>query len=525
MPVTGRGGSRPVALSADTAPPDHAAVTPAAGPPMSIPLPARDRAVPRIVVVAAGVVVLVLLALAGQYGFHRDELYFIVAGRHPAWGYVDQPPLTPVLSALGAAVLGVTPVAARVLPALVMGALVLLAAAMTGVMGGDRRAQVVSGLTVAVSGMLLAGHLASTATFDLLAWALIAWLIARLLAGDDPRLWLAVGAVAGIGLLNKTTLPLLPATLAAGLLLERRFDLLRSRWPWLGIALALAIGAPTLAWQAANGFPQLEMARSLAAHGGAENRSSFLVQQLLLAGPLLFPIALLGLGRLLVARSVRPWRAFGWAYLLAMAITFWQSGKSYYVAGFLPVMIAAGAAPVAGWIGRGRVRLRRLAFAGPWAVSGALAVVLTLPVVPAAALEGTGLNDINGELGEQVGWPALVATVERVAGTLTPDERAHAAIIASNYGEAGALELLGRDLPPVYAGQNSYWDFGRPADDVAVVLFVGEDDPTGLGVCRLAATIDNGLGLTNDEQGARIRVCRGRTRPWSELWPTFRHLN
>jgi 4-amino-4-deoxy-L-arabinose transferase-like glycosyltransferase len=534
MPVLGRVGSRPVALSDDGGMADDPQTNAGVGLPMSIPAPARELgvprlvvpmlAVPRLVVAAAGVVVVVLLAFAGQYGFHRDEVYFIVAGQHPAWGYVDQPPLTPVLSALGVAIFGTTPAAARVLPAIVMGLLVLLTAALAGVLGGDRRAQAVAGLTVAVSGILLAGHLAATATYDMLAWVLIAWLIARLLAGGDPRLWLAVGVVAGIGLLNKSTLPLLPATLAAGLLLERRLAIVRSPWPWLGIAIALAIGAPNLAWQVANGLPQLEMARQLAANGGAENRANLIVLQILLAGPLLFPIAALGLGRLLLSPAVRTWRAFGWAYLLALAVTYWQSGKSYYVAGFLPVLIAAGAPPLAAWMSRGAARLRRGAYGVVWAASATLVAVLALPVLPPPALETTGINEINGEQGEQVGWPELVGAVERAAGTLTPEERDHAAIIASNYGEAGALELLGRDLPPVYSGHNSYWDFGRPSDDVTVVLFVGEADPIGLGVCRVAGTVDNGMDLHNDEQGAPIRVCRGRTRAWSELWPAFRHL-
>jgi hypothetical protein len=492
---------------------------------MVVRSPVREAALARPVLAIAGLAVLGLLVLAGGYGFHRDELYFIVAGRHPAWGYVDQPPLTPLLSALGVAVFGTSPAAARVLPALVIGALILLTAAMTGTMGGDRRAQLVAAASIAVSGILLAGHLASTATYDLLAWALMSWLVARILGGGDPRLWLAVGLVGGIGLLNKTTILLLPATLGAGLLLERRWSLLRSPWPWAGIAVALVIGAPNLAWQAANGFPQAEMARHIAAALGSENRSQLLPLQVILAGPLLFPVVLAGIWRLVRAPAQRPWRAFAWAYLLALAVTYWQAGKSYYVAGFFPVLFAAGSIAVAAWLGRGRRRLRGAVFGGAWAVSGALVAVLTLPILPPPLLASSGVADINGESGEQVGWPELVATVERVAATLSPEEAGHAAIVTANYGEAGALELLGRGLPPVYSGHNGYWSFGQPADDVTTVILVGDVQTTGLADCPAVAAVDNGIDLENEELGALVRVCHERTTPWSELWPAYRELN
>jgi 4-amino-4-deoxy-L-arabinose transferase-like glycosyltransferase len=312
----------------------------------------------------------------------------------------------------------------------------------------------------------------------------------------------------GIGLLNKTTILLLPATLGAGLLLERRWSLLRSPWPWAGLAVALVVGAPNLAWQAANGFPQAEMARHIAAALGSENRAQLLPLQVILAGPLLFPVVLAGIWRLVRAPAQRPWRAFAWAYLLALALTWWQAGKSYYVAGLFPVLFAAGSIAVSAWLGRGRGRLRGAVFGSAWRL-----------------LASSGVADINGESGEQIGWPELVATVERVAATLSPEEARHAAIVTANYGEAGALELLGRGLPPVYSGHNSYWSFGRPADDVTTVILVGDIQTTGLADCPAVAAVDNGIELENEELGALVRVCREHTMPWADLWPAYRELN
>ena len=168
------------------------------------------------VLLVAGLMVVVLLAVSGAYGFHRDELYFIVAGRHPAFGYPDQPPLTPLLSAASVALLGLSPTAVRVLPALAMGLVVVLTALMARDLGGSRRAQLLAAVTVALSGYLAAGHFDATATYDLLFGAVILWLLLKLLGGGDRRLWLAVGATAGIGLENKDTLLLLLLGLAVG---------------------------------------------------------------------------------------------------------------------------------------------------------------------------------------------------------------------------------------------------------------------------------------------------------------------
>jgi 4-amino-4-deoxy-L-arabinose transferase-like glycosyltransferase len=184
--------------------------------------------VPGLVLLVAGLMVAGLLAVAGAYGFHGDEMYFVVAGQHPAFGYVDQPPLTPMLSAASVALLRVSPTAVRVLPALEMGLIVVLVALIARDLGGSRRAQVLAAIVTAVSGYLGAGHLDTTTEPDLLTWAIILWLLVRLLDRGDRRLWLAVGVTAGFGLENKDTLLFLGAGLAVGLVATRRWDVVRS---------------------------------------------------------------------------------------------------------------------------------------------------------------------------------------------------------------------------------------------------------------------------------------------------------
>lgn len=484
--------------------------------------------VPLPVVVIAGLMVVGLLAISSAYGFHRDEMYFVVAGRHPAFGYVDQPPLTPLLSAVSVALLGASPTAVRVLPAFEMGLIVFLVACIARGLGGSTRAQVLGAITAALSGYLAAGHLDDTAELDLLAWAVILWLLVKLLAGGDQRLWLVLGAVTGIGLENKDTLLLLGAGLAIGLVLARRWDVLRSPWAWAALAIALLIWAPNLVWQATNGWPEVTMAHLIAGNA-ADNRAQILPLLWLFFGPLLFPVGAAGLAWLFFSKAAAPWRAIGIAALVALVLVVVSGGKAYYAVGTAPIFMAAGGIVFDRWMARGHVRLKLGSFAAAALLSGAAVALLTLPVLPLTTYAETSLPTAVTDTAEQVGWPQLVATVERVVAALPPGERADAVILTSNYGEAGALELLGRGLPPVYSGHNSFWYWGPPPAARTVVVHVGywtpaDWSPYFLG-CHTVAQIDNGLGIPNQEQGQAVSVCTGLRTSWPSIWPAMRHIS
>jgi len=487
-----------------------------------------------LVWVIAGAMAALLLVVASGYGFHRDELYFILAGRHPAFGYVDQPPLTPLLSAAAAGLLGVTPFAVRMVPALAAAAAVVLIADMARRLGASRTGQILAALTLAISGWLGAGHLDETTTYDVLFWTLALWLLIPLLAHDetasvDRWRWLALGIVGGIALENKTLAAALPLTVGGSLLLLRRWDVLRSRWAWVAALLAAAIWAPNVAWQATHGFTQLQMAQAIAAdQGGLGGRIKSLVQLLVLAGPLLFPVAIAGVVWLLRSQQSRPWRPLGLAVLLELGLMLLLGGKSYYTVGYLPLAIAAGSIPLSGWLARGRRRLRRTVFGVAATLSGAAIAVLLLPIVPVTALHATPIPAMYPESVAQVGWPQLAAQVGQVVDSLPLAQRASAVIVTADYGQYSALTLLGSHLPAVYSGHNSTYDWGRPPNGASPVILVAYG-PIGavryFQGCRIAATIDNGYALPTQEQGDSIWVCAAPLRPWSELWPDLRHID
>jgi hypothetical protein len=496
---------------------------------MQAPRPGvRFGGVPWLVLAVAIAMVAVLLALSAEYGFHGDEMYYVVAGQHPALGYVDQPPLTPLLSAASVALLGVSPTAVRILPALEMGLVVVLAALISRDLGGSRRAQVLAAVVTAVSGYLGAGHLDTTTSLDLLAWAVILWLLIGLLAGADRRLWLAVGVTAGIALENKDTILFLAAGLAVGLLLTRRWEIARSPWAWSAIAIAAVLWAPNLLWQAANGWPQLDMARAIASYAD-DNRAQVVPLLWLFTGPLLFPVSLAGLLWFLVAKDARRWQSIGIAALVALGLVLLTGGKAYYALGTTPAFMAAGANLVDRWFARGHAAPKAGVFAVAAVLSCVLIALLTLPVLPLESFATSKLPEAIPDTANQVGWPEFVATVEGVIRALPPDERSRAVILTNDYSEASPLVLMGTDLPPVYSGHNSYWDWGPPPEDLTVVVHVGDWRPTDwtpyFSNCRDVATIDNALGIPNGEQGKAVSVCTGIRQPWQTMWPALRTIS
>ncbi|MFI5892077.1 glycosyltransferase family 39 protein [Actinoplanes sp. NPDC051513] len=488
----------------------------------------RWWAVPWPVWLVAGLMVAGLLGLSGAYGFHGDEMYFVVAGRHPAFGYVDQPPLTPLLSAASVAILGVSPEAVRILPAVEMALVVIVVAFVARDLGGSRRAQVLAAVTASVSGYLGAGHLATTTELDLLVWAVVMWLLVRVLAGGDARLWLAVGVSAGIGLENKDTLTFLAAGLAVGVLLCRRWDVARSPWAWAGVVIAAVLWAPNLIWQSVHGWPQLTMASQIAGYA-ATNRAQILPFLWLFTGPLLFPVCIAGLVWVLGSRAAAVWRPLGIAAVVAMVLVLLSGGKAYYAIGSAPLFMAAGGIVLDRWIARGHRWLKLAGLATAAVVSGALVAVLTLPVLPVADYAETTLPATVPDTANQIGWPQFVATVEQVVTELPPEQRAHAMILANDYSEASPLILLGKELPPVYSGHNSYWTWGPPPAERTVVVHVGDWRPgnwaqyfTG---CRDVAHIDNRLGIDNSEQGKQVTVCAGIRGSWTTIWPAIRTIS
>ena len=481
--------------------------------------------VSRVVWLIAGVVTVVLVAFASGYGYHRDELYFLAAGRHLAWGYADQGPLTPLIARAMTELAPDSLTMLRVPSALAAGTTVLLTALLARELGGSRRAQAIAAACGGVASIVLVtGHWLSTSTFDLLAWTAITWLVVRAVRTGEDRLWLVAGVVLGVGLLNKPLPAFLAVGLAAGVLVAGPRRLLRNPYVWGAAAIALVLWSPWIAWQAGHGWPQLDVSSAIAGGGSTSSEPWWAIVpfQLLLVSPLLAPVWIVGLVGLFREPAWRDVRFVAWAWV-ALAIVFMASaGKPYYLAGLLPVLVAAGAVRVDGWLSRGRARARRAVLAGAITLSAAVGAVIALPVLPADSL-GPVL-EMNEDVGETIGWPELARTVAEVRRGAPG-----AVILTQNYGEAGAIDRYGPalGLPSAFSGHNAYGAWGPPRDGSAPVVVVGVRPDVlaeHLRGCRLAARIVNDDEVDNEERGRAVSVCEGPRRAWSEEWDGLRHL-
>jgi 4-amino-4-deoxy-L-arabinose transferase-like glycosyltransferase len=474
------------------------------------------------------------MAVSAQYGYHRDELYFLAAGQHPAFGYVDQPPLTPLLARLSVVAFGNNLVGVRVLPALALVVLIVLAAVMSRLLGAGRTGQLLAALaTAACSEYIGTMHLLTTTAPDFVAWGVTLLLVLRLLDSQDPRWWLAIGTSVGIGLEAKWNIGFLAAGLTVGFLATDARRLLRNRYLVLGCAIAVAIAAPDVIWQAMHGWPNLQIFHALQGSAG-QNRAYYLIAQVVYTSIAATPVWIAGLVWTLRNQAARRFRPVGIACLVVIVFYLAAGGKAYYPGGVFTFLFAAGAVPLERWLAARKARAARLrpaALMGVVMVAAAvIAMPVALPVLPAAALHSVPLQKINYDLAETIGWPKEVALIAREYDALPGPQRRLTTILAGNYGEAGAVSRYRAvfGLPQVYSGANNFWLWGPPpaADTNAVAINV---DPALLrrefASVRQVATFQNGLGVQDDEEGSQIFIATGLKSSWASAWPAFRNYS
>jgi 4-amino-4-deoxy-L-arabinose transferase-like glycosyltransferase len=479
------------------------------------------------------------MAVSGRYGYHRDELYFLECGRHLAWGYVDQPPLTPLVARISSDLLANSLVGLRVIPALGLAALVVMTANMARLLGAGRSGRLIAALASATCGEFLGTmHLLSTTTLDFVFWALTITLVLVLLERQDPRYWLAIGGCVGLAFEAKWNIGFLVAALGVGFLATPARRLLRSRYLVIGAIIAGCLAAPDLAWQATHGWPELAVFRVLQTSAG-HNRAVYWPAQILYSGLALTPVWVAGLMWSFRDPAARRYRPVAIAAGLVLVLQFALGGKPYYSGAVFTYLFAAGAIEAErfmhgtrrSWRDRKsgeRRSARRVTATILW--SCALSLPVALPVLPARALHAVPLQKINYDLGEMIAWPKLVALVAHEYDSIPTAERARTAVLTGNYGEAGAIDRYGSGfgLPQAYSGQNNFWLWGPPPapDRLAVVVDIGpgllEEVFTHV---RRVATFENGLGVSDDEEGAPIYLVSGLRTSWAAAWPKFRHYD
>lgn len=485
----------------------------------------------------------------GRYGIFRDELYFLVCGRRLAAGYVDQPPGIALLARLADLLFGIWVPGLRLPAWLATAATVYLAGRLAARLargaGGGEGAAATLASTAAFACLLLraTGHLLTMNAFEPLLVLALVLVLLRLAQGEDPRLWVAAGGLAGLAVLFKYSSASIGLALLLGLLATPARRALRSRWALLGGAVGALVVLPNLAWQAAHGFPFLELVRNGQLYKNEPLSPLGLLGGMALeASPPTLPLWLGGLLWLLLARGARAGRFIGLAALLHLATIFVGHGKPYYAAPLLPLLLAGGAAAFATLV---RARAAAAAYGAALAAAGLALAPVALPLLPAprlvAYLRLVGLQPAPMErleqgplpqvLADQHGWRELVAGVAAAYRALPPEERARAVVFGKNYGVASAVEVLGPELGLpgglAVSGHNQFWLWGLPAGRGDPVIMVsGEREDCG-GAFRqqvLAARLPPDPYAMPYESGHWLWVCRGARTPMTRIPEAARHF-
>jgi 4-amino-4-deoxy-L-arabinose transferase-like glycosyltransferase len=471
----------------------------------------------------AALVLAVHLATNGLYDFHRDSLYYLDSARHPAWGYVDYPPVTPAIARFSLWVFGPSVWGLRLWPSIAGAVMVVLAALIARELGGGRTARLLAALGAATSLVLLgANWLFQTVTFDELVWLTTLLIAARLLRTGDRRLWIALGLAIGIGLETKYTVIGLIVGMVVGTLATKLRHDLATPWPWFAVALSLLIFLPNLLWQAGNDWPSVQYTFNHKSTQSVDfSPLTFLVQQLALIGPVAIPIWIAGLYWLLVSPARRM---LGIAAATAFVLYLFV-GKSYYVGPLHPFLLAAGACAVESWTLRRRPWVRPMV-AAALTLQALVLLPLALPVLPEPLMARSFLAQARTDFAATVGWHDLVAQVDTIYRGLSPQDQATAVILANNYGEAGAINTYGHPmgLPEAVSGELSYY-YWKPSSLDGPVITIGLDPAfllTLFNRCDPAGTVSNSYQLNNEEYGAPLMVCRLPKLPLDQLWPRLK---
>jgi hypothetical protein len=489
-----------------------------------------DQCLAILLALSAAVLVVHLLT-GGRYGFHRDELASLDDAGHLAWGYVAYPPVTPFFGWMSLKLFGTSLTGFRFFAAVSASMAVVFTVLMARQLGGKTGAQALAA-AAAIPFTLGAGSLMQYVSFDYLAWVACSYFVVRLCKSRDPWWWLAIGGCIGFGMLTKYSMLVCALAIAAGVLCtDLRADL-RTKWLWLGVAISLLFFLPNLTWQIQNNFVSLDFLRHIHERDIRIGRTkNFLPDQLDLT---LFtlPLAILGLAFYFGCKRGRPFRAVGYLYVIPLITFVVAKGRGYYLAPGYPVLYAGGAFFGAELIAKlcpvWRISLQLLAWISVLTTIF-FAAVYFVPLAPVDSAWARRAFKVNDDFREEIGWLELVEKLAQIRDSLGAQGHSRFGILAGNYGEAGAINLYGKEygLPEPICGTNSFWPrrYSDPPPETLIVIgFSREFGERYFESCEVVGRITNKHGVANEEttDHSEILLCRHLRESWPEFWRKFR---
>ncbi len=491
--------------------------------------------------------ILFIINLAGGYGFFRDEFYYIACSENLHLGYVDHPPLSIFLLALCRSIFGDSLVSIRLIPAITGAFTVFFSGRMVQKLGGGIFAQSMAAIAVITAPQYMGTNsYFSMNCLDLLIWTIAAYVIILIIKEKNNKLWLLLGLLIGLGLMNKISILWFSLGLLAGLLLTPHRRILKSKWPWLALFIALLISLPHIIWQIYNHWPTLEFIRNATGEKMAGiSPIQFILAQILTMNPIASIIWLIGLFYYFFSNEGKGFRILGFIYITVfLLLIINQKSRVEYLSTAYPMLFAAGAVMVEKFLQERVWNWVKPVLLVSLIISGIILAPIVLPVLPINSYikyadflgvkpsteEKKELGKLPQHYADRFGWEKMVFSIAKVYNNLTKEEQSKCFIFTSNYGEAGAIDFLGNkyNLPKAICGHNSYWlwgpgqatgevmiRFGGPSIQVLEKYFE-EVKLAAIFKCKLCMPYENNLP---------IYICKGFRGSLKEYWPKLKHYD
>jgi hypothetical protein len=500
-------------------------------------------------VIVAGIATakfLLHILAAAKYGPFVDELYFLACGEHLAWGYVDFPPLTAFQAWAVRHLTGDSLYSIRLIPALAGAALVLMVGAIARQLGGGRFAQVLAAVAALfASGWLAMDSYLSMNSIEPLLVAAFAMIIVQIIKTGETRLWLAFGAVAGVGLLNKHTIILVGSAFVVSLLATRQRRVIFNWWFAAGGVVAFAIFVPNLVWMWQHHFPHLEVLANIRRHGRDVSLSplAFFGQQIVLMNPATLPLWLAGLVSFVAGRETK-FRALGLAYVVSLLALIVLDSRVYYLLPAYSTLLAGGAVAVEKWRPRRSLAWLKPAYVALIAITGAMLAPLAMPLLQPESyinytralgiapprIEHRTTSALPQLFADRFGWPEMARAVADAYYAIPEPDRSRTAIFGQDYGQAGAIDFYGAKLglPKALSGHLTYWYWGPRGYTGEIMLVMGDRrEVLEQEFDKVERVGEVGHPYAMASQHWELFLCRG-PKGWKdleEIWPRLKNWN
>lgn len=481
-----------------------------------------------------------------SYGIFRDEFYYLACANRPDIGYVDQPPFSIWVLAVVRFLFGDSLFVIRLLPAILHSVLVYLTGKMTLKMSGSVAALTISCLAVALAPVILGMNTTySMNTFDFIFWSLTAYLLVLIVQGEKKNLWLILGFVLGLGLMNKIGILWLCFGVFLALLLTSHRSYLKTIKPWLAFLIAFLLFVPYIIWNITHDFAHAEFIQNALRYKySGLTPMDFIDGQFMNVNPASAIIWLLGLYYFFFHKEGKKYRMLGIVYLTAFLILLLNGqSKAEYLAAAYPMLFAGGGVLVEKISQLKNWRWVKYAIAIPMVLSGILLIPLAIPILPVevyikytealgfapSTAENKELSELPQFYADMFGWEDMAKNVSAVYESLSENEKRRTVVYCNNYGDAGAVEYYSKkyELPPVLCSHNSYWYWWDRNKKITTVIVIGgneEDHLSSLEEVKVAAIHKSKYSMPY-ENNLPIFVCRGLKRSVREIHNSTKHYD